>query len=94
MRDIRKLGGEHRRLTFPSTHLIGKWVRRCGLYPEEHLRLFRRDAGRFEDKECMRTCVSKASRNVATPLLHYGMNSISKAVEQQSIAMRRISLMN
>lgn len=60
-------------------HIIGKWVRRCGLYPEYHLRLFRRDAGMFEDKEVhAHVRVKGEVRTLRHHLVHFGMNSISK----------------
>jgi glycosyltransferase involved in cell wall biosynthesis len=60
-------------------HIIGKWVRRCGLYPEYHLRLFRRDAGSFEDKEVHAHVLVKGEvRTLQHHILHYGMNSIGK----------------
>jgi glycosyltransferase involved in cell wall biosynthesis len=60
-------------------HILGKWVRRGGLYPEHHLRLFRRDAGRFEDKEVhAHVQVEGEVRTLRHHVLHYGMDSISK----------------
>lgn len=60
-------------------HVLGKWVRVCGLYPEYHLRLFRRDAGRFEDKEVhAHVHVSGEVKTLRKHFLHYGMTSISK----------------
>lgn len=60
-------------------HVLGQWITVCGLYPEYHLRLFRRDVGRFEDKEV------HAHVKVPGPvgilkhhILHYGMPNISK----------------
>jgi len=48
------------------------------LVSEEHLRLFRRDAGRFEDKEVHAHVRVKGESNVATPHPALWMNSISK----------------
>ena len=60
-------------------HILGQWVRACGLYPEYHLRLFRSAAGRFEDKEVhAHVRVPGEVRTLKHHLLHYGMNSISK----------------
>lgn len=60
-------------------HVLGEWMRVCGLYPEHHLRLFRRDAGQFEDKEVhahVRLCgeVGVTQHHI----LHFGMPNISK----------------
>jgi glycosyltransferase involved in cell wall biosynthesis len=60
-------------------HILGQWVRMCGLYPEYHLRLFRRDAGQFEDKEVhAHVRVSGEIGTLRNHILHHGMNSISK----------------
>jgi glycosyltransferase involved in cell wall biosynthesis len=60
-------------------HVLGKWVRVCGLYPEYHLRLFRRDVGRFEDKEVhAHVRVPGEVGTFEKHILHYGMTSISK----------------
>lgn len=60
-------------------HVLGKWVRHGGFYPEYHLRLFRRDMGRFQDREVDAHAV--VPRKVATfkgHILHYGVESISQ----------------
>jgi len=60
-------------------HLLGKWVRVCGLYPEYHLRLFRRDKGRFEDKEVhAHVRVPGEAKTLRNHIQHFGMTSISK----------------
>lgn len=60
-------------------HILGVWVRVCGLYPEYHLRLFRRDQGRFEDKEVhAHVSVPGPVETLRHHILHYGMTSISK----------------
>lgn len=63
-------------------HILGQWVRVAGLYPEYHLRLFRRSAGRFEDKEVhAHVRVQGQVRDLEHHILHYGMTSISKQLE-------------
>jgi glycosyltransferase involved in cell wall biosynthesis len=60
-------------------HVLGRWVRVCGLYPEYHLRLFRRDAGRFEDKEVhAHVRVPGEVRTLSNHILHFGMTSLTK----------------
>lgn len=60
-------------------HVLGKWVKVSGLYPEYHLRLFRRDAGRFEDKEVhAHVQVPGEVRTLQNHILHFGMASLSK----------------
>ena len=60
-------------------HVLNQWVRVCGLYPEYHLRLFRRDVGRFEDKEVhAHVRVPGEVRTLQNHILHFGMTSLSK----------------
>src|SRR5260370_33210043 len=61
-------------------HLVlDQWVRVCGLYPEYHLRLFRRDVGRFEDKEVhAHVRVPGEVQTLGNHILHFGMTSLSK----------------
>lgn len=60
-------------------HILGEWVRACHLYPEYHLRLFKRDTGRFEDKEVhAHVVVPGQVQTLQHHILHYGMTSISK----------------
>lgn len=60
-------------------HILGEWVTVCGLYPEYHLRLFRRDVGRFEDKEVhAHVHVPGEVGVLRRHILHYGMPNISK----------------
>ncbi len=60
-------------------HILGEWVSVANLYPEYHLRLFRRDTGRFEDKEVhARVIVPGQVQTLRHHLLHYGMPTISR----------------
>jgi len=59
--------------------VLGRWVRVDGLYPEYHLRLFRRDVGRFEDKEVhAHVQVPGEVRTLQKHIQHFGMTSLSK----------------
>ena len=60
-------------------HILGEWVRVMDLYPEYHLRLFRRDVGQFEDKQVhAHIRVLGRIETLSHHILHYGMTSISK----------------
>lgn len=63
----------------PFKHdILGEWVKVCNLYPEYHLRLFRRDVGRFEDKEVhAHVVVPGRVGTLQNHVLHTGMKSIS-----------------
>lgn len=59
-------------------HLFGKWIKHAGLYPEYHLRLFRRDVGRFQDLEVdAHVVVPGRVETLHGHILHFGMESIS-----------------
>jgi glycosyltransferase involved in cell wall biosynthesis len=60
-------------------HVLGQWVRHAGLYPEYHLRLFRRDLGRFQDREVdAHVIVPGKTMNLSGHILHLGVESISQ----------------
>lgn len=60
-------------------HILGKWVKTMGLYPEYHLRLFRRDKGRFQDREVdAHVVVPGRVGTLKNHILHYGMESVSR----------------
>jgi glycosyltransferase involved in cell wall biosynthesis len=62
-----------------KNHVLGKWLTTANLYPDLQTRVFRRDAGRFEDKEVHAHVTVPGSIEVLDHhLLHYGMTSISK----------------
>jgi glycosyltransferase involved in cell wall biosynthesis len=59
-------------------HLLGRWVRRSELYPEYHLRLFRRDVGRFQDREVdAHVFVPRKVETLHGHILHFGTENIS-----------------
>jgi len=59
-------------------HLLGKWVRYSGVYPEYHLRLYRRDIGRFQDREVdAHIMVPGRVMTLQGHILHFGAESIS-----------------
>jgi len=60
-------------------HVLGKWVRSMGLYPEYHLRLFRRDVGRFQEREVdAHVVVPGKVITLNHHFLHFGVESISQ----------------
>jgi glycosyltransferase involved in cell wall biosynthesis len=62
-----------------KNHVLGKWIRTADLYPDLQTRVFRRDVGRFEDKEVHAHVVVPGKIEVLEHnVLHYGMTSISK----------------
>ncbi len=60
-------------------HVLGDWVRHVGLYPDYHLRLFRRAVGRFQEREVdAHVIVSGRVEFLKGHILHYGTESISQ----------------
>ncbi len=60
-------------------HVLGKWVRYAGLYPEYHWRLFRRDMGRFQDREVdAHVIVPGRVNTLRGHFLHFGVESVSQ----------------
>jgi len=62
-----------------KNHVLGKWISTANLYPDLQTRVFRRDVGRFEDKEVhAHVSVPGKIEVLEHNVLHYGMTSISK----------------
>ena len=62
-----------------KNHVLGKWVKYGGLYPDWEYRLFRKEYGKWWDREVhSRIVVPGAIESLETPLIHHGMSNISK----------------
>jgi glycosyltransferase involved in cell wall biosynthesis len=62
-----------------KNHVLGRWVRRAGIYPDFQTRLLRRDAGRWVEREVhAHVKVSGEVETLRHHILHYGMPNISK----------------
>jgi len=56
---------------------LGRWIRHCGWYPDRKVRLFRRDAARWEGEYVNETvAVQGEIRKLKGPLHHYTYRSI------------------
>jgi glycosyltransferase involved in cell wall biosynthesis len=61
-----------------KNHVLGKWVK-YGLYPDWQYRLFRKEYGKWRDREVhSRIVVPGEVETLETPLIHHGMPNISK----------------
>tara|TARA_Y100000768_G_scaffold75906_1_gene53671 strand:+ start:9397 stop:10044 length:648 start_codon:yes stop_codon:yes gene_type:complete len=59
--------------------VLGKWVKYGGFYPDWQFRLFRKEYGRWLDKEVHSKVIVPGEINVLnTPIIHQGMPNISK----------------
>jgi glycosyltransferase involved in cell wall biosynthesis len=62
----------------------GRWVRRLGWYPDYTLRLFRRNRGRFRDREVHEEVeVAGPVGNLQTPLEHYSYRDLAEYAARQ-----------
>jgi glycosyltransferase involved in cell wall biosynthesis len=60
-------------------HVLGRWMRRAGIYPDYQTRLFRRDRGRWIEREVhAHIVVSGEVQTLKHHIMHYGMPTISK----------------
>lgn len=65
---------------FPrKNHMLGRWMRHAGIYPDYQTRLFRRDSGRWIEREVhAHVKVAGEVRTLKHHILHFGMPNISK----------------
>ncbi len=62
----------------------GRWIRRLGWYPDYTLRLFRRDRGRFKDREVHEEVeVAGPVATLQTPLDHYSYHDLREYAARQ-----------
>ena len=66
-----------------KNHVLGKWLQFAETWPDNRLRFFRRDKGRFEDKEVdARVIVSGKVAHLKNLVFHFGMETISRKLSQ------------
>jgi glycosyltransferase involved in cell wall biosynthesis len=62
-----------------KNHILGRWIRHAGIYPDYQTRLFRRDKGRWREREVhAHLKVPGEVRTLRHHILHFGMPHISK----------------
>jgi glycosyltransferase involved in cell wall biosynthesis len=62
-----------------KNHVLGRWMRYGGIYPDWEMRLFRRDKGRWFDREVHSNIrVAGETGTLKHHILHYGMPNLSK----------------
>jgi len=62
-----------------KNHVLGRWVRHAGIYPDYQTRLFRRDQGRWIEREVhAHVVVPGEVRNLKRHIMHFGMPNLSK----------------
>ena len=61
-----------------KNHAFGQWIKTMGIYPDNRLRFFMRDCGRFEDKEVdARVVVTGDTQLLKGHVHHFGLEAIS-----------------
>ena len=62
-----------------KNHVLGRWIKNGGLYPDWQNRLFRTNFAKWEDKDVhAKIKVNGKIEEIDLPILHYGMPNISK----------------
>ena len=60
-------------------HMFGKWIKVMGLYPEYHLRLFRKEASKFQDQEVdAHIVVPGEVQTLQNHIFHYGFENFAQ----------------
>ena len=77
---IQKAGDDVHCFKMPrKNHVIGRWVKHGGLYPDWQFRLFKKSKGKWWDREVhSRVIVDGGIEILKTPIIHNGMPNISK----------------
>jgi glycosyltransferase involved in cell wall biosynthesis len=77
---LSSVGSEVEAFRLPrKNHVLGRWMRHAGVYPDYQTRLFRRDAGRWIEREVhAHVQVAGQVRTLQSHILHFGMPNISK----------------
>lgn len=62
-----------------KNHVLGRWMRHAGVYPDYQTRLFKRDRGRWNEREVHAHAVVPGEvGTLKRHIMHYGMPNISK----------------
>jgi glycosyltransferase involved in cell wall biosynthesis len=62
---------------------LGRWIRRCGWYPDYNLRLFRKNKGRFEERAVHeKVIVEGRVGDLKNPMEHHTYRSLSDFMER------------
>lgn len=65
---------------------MGRWIKHGGWRPDYTLRLFRKEAGRIEDREVHEKVIVNGSvSHLKNPLIHYTYNSVSDYLKRMDV---------
>ena len=66
-------------------YFFGKPIRRCGLYPDYSIRLFNKNAGRFNDNQVHESVVLDTKAGcLKNHMLHYAYDTIEQFIDKQN----------
>jgi len=66
-----------------KNYFLGRWIKRCGWFPDYNLRLFRKDRGHFEEREVHeRVTVLGEVGYLRHPLEHFTYRSLSDFIQR------------
>ncbi len=80
-------GDRHNGFYIPrKNHFIGRWIKYSGWWPDYTLRLFKKDLGRFEEREVHEKVAVKGSvAYLKNPLAHYTYTSIADYIKRMDV---------
>lgn len=66
-----------------KNYFLGRWIRHGGWYPDYSIRLFRKDKGRFEQREVHESVrINGKTARMKNPLEHYTYRSLSEYLQR------------
>ncbi len=66
-----------------KSYFLGRWIRYSGWYPDYSVRLFRKDKGRFEQREVHESVrIDGKTGKLKNPLEHYTYRSLSEYIKR------------
>jgi glycosyltransferase involved in cell wall biosynthesis len=66
-----------------KNYYFGKWIRHCGLYPDYHLRLFRKDKAKITDRIVHEAViVNGTTRKLDNDMLHYSSKDLTQMIDK------------
>jgi len=74
-----------------KSYFLGRWIKHCGWWPDHVLRLFRRSAGRYDERLAhAKVITTGTTARLQSPLQHYSYENLSSYVQKVN---QRTSLM-
>ena len=94
--EIARFPQTHAAFSLPfKNHFRGVWLRHGGFWPDRHVRLFRRDACRYDPDRAIheRLIVDGATGRLDAPILHYTYDSLADCLQKMQRYGERAAVM-